>query len=63
MLIEYCKIKYLFQYGLICKATAATMAAAFAAVSAAAIAAGKALVDMAVEGAAYADTVLTEATV
>ena len=49
--------------GTICKATAATMAAAFAAVSAAAIAAGKALVDMAVEGAAYADTVLTEATV
>ena len=49
--------------GSICKATAATMAAAFAAVSAAAIAAGKALVDMAVEGAAYADTVLTEATV
>ena len=49
--------------GTICKATAATMAAAFAAVSAAAIATGKALVDMAVEGAAYADTVLTEATV
>ena len=49
--------------GTICKATAATMAAAFAAVSAAAVAAGKALVDMAVEGAAYADTVLTEATV
>ena len=49
--------------GTICKATAATMAAAFAAVSAAAVAAGKALVDMSVEGAAYADTVLTESTV
>ena len=49
--------------GTVCKATAATMAAAFAAVSAAAIAAGKALVDMSVEGAAYADTVLTESTV
>ena len=49
--------------GTVCKATAAAMAAAFAAVSAAAVAAGKALVDMAVEGAAYADTVLTESTV
>ena len=44
--------------GLICGA----MAAAFAAVSAAAVAAGKALVDMATEGAAYADDVLTTAT-
>ena len=49
--------------GNVCKAAAATMAAAFAAVSAAAIAAGKALVDMTKEGAAYADTVLTESTV
>lgn len=49
--------------GTVCKATAAAMAAAFAAVSAAAVAAGKALVDMAVDGAAYADTVLTESTV
>lgn len=49
--------------GTVCKATAAAMAAAFAAVSAAAIAAGKALVDMTKEGAAYADTVLTESTV
>lgn len=49
--------------GTICKATAAAMAAAFAAVSAAAIAAGKALIDMTKEGAAFADTVLTESTV
>ena len=49
--------------GTVCKAAGAAIAAAFAAVSAAAIAAGKALVDMAVEGAAYADTVLTESTV
>ena len=48
--------------GSVCKAAAATIAAAFAAVSAAAIAAGKALVDMTVEGAAYADGVLTTAT-
>ena len=48
--------------GGICKGTAAAMAAAFAAVSAAAVAAGKALVNMSVEGAAYADDVLTTAT-
>lgn len=53
--------------GNVCKAVAAAMAAAFAAafaaVSAASIAAGKALVSMSREGAAYADTVLTESTV
>jgi len=49
--------------GNICKATGAAIGAAFAAVSAAAVAAGKALVDMSKEGAAYADTVLTESTV
>ena len=49
--------------GTVCKAAAATIAAAFAAVSAAAISAGKALVDMSREGAAYADNVLTESTV
>ena len=49
--------------GTVCKATAAAMAAAFAAVSTAAIAGAKALVDMTTAGAAYADTVLTESTV
>ena len=49
--------------GAVCKAAGVAIAAAFAAVSAAAVASGKALVDMAVEGAAYADTVLTESTV
>lgn len=49
--------------GSICKAVGVAIAASFAAVSAAAVAAGKALVDMAVEGAAYADTVLTESVV
>ena len=49
--------------GGVCKAVGATIATAFAAVSAAAIAAGKALVDMTKEGAAYADNVLTESTV
>ena len=49
--------------GKVCKAAAATLAVAFAAVSAAAISAGKALIDMSREGAAYADTVLTESTV
>lgn len=49
--------------GAVCKAAGVAIAAAFAAVSAAAVTAGKALVDMAVEGAAYADTVLTESTV
>ena len=42
--------------GSICKGAAATIGAAFAAVSAAAIAGTKALVDMSKEGAAYADT-------
>ena len=49
--------------GTVCKAAGVAIVAAFTAVSAAAVAAGKALVDMAVEGAAYADTVLTESTV
>ena len=47
--------------GTVCKAAAATMAAAFTAVSAASIAAGKALINMTTEGAAYADSVMTEA--
>ena len=45
--------------GTVCKAAGAVVAASFAAVSAAAIAAGKALIDMSREGAAYADDVLT----
>lgn len=49
--------------GSVCKGVAGAITAAFAAVSAVAIAAGKALMDMTKEGAAYADTVLTEATV
>ena len=49
--------------GDVCKVAAAAMAAAFAAVSAAAVSAGKALVNMSVEGAAYADDVLTTAEV
>ena len=49
--------------GKVCKAAAATIAAAFAAVSAAAIGAGKALIDMSREGAAFADNVLTESQV
>lgn len=49
--------------GSICKAVGVAIAASFAAVSAATVAAGKALVDMAMEGAAYADTVLTESVV
>ncbi|MDD4291075.1 MAG: phage tail protein [Clostridia bacterium] len=49
--------------GATCKAVAASLAVAFAAVSAAAVAAGKALVNMTTEGAAYADSVLTESTV
>ena len=49
--------------GSVCKAVGVTMAAAFAAVTAAAVAAGKALISMTKEGAAYADTVLTESTV
>ena len=49
--------------GKVCKACAATIAAAFAAVGAAAVTAGKKLIEMMREGAAYADTVLTESTV
>lgn len=49
--------------GSIAKAAGVAVAAAFAAVSAAAIAAGKALIDMTREGAAFADSVLTESTV
>ena len=49
--------------GTVCKAVGAAVGVAFAAVSAAAVAAGKALVDMSVSGATYADTVLTESTV
>lgn len=49
--------------GSVCKAVGATMTAAFAAVSAAAISAGKALVNMAKEGASYADDILTQSTV
>lgn len=41
------------------KAVGVTMAAAFAAVSAAAVSAGKALIQMSVDGASYADNVLT----
>ena len=48
--------------GTVCKAAGAAMAAAFTAVATAAVAAGKALVDMSVEGAAYADGVLTTST-
>lgn len=48
--------------GTVCKAAGAVVAASFAAVSAAAIAAGKALIDMSREGAAYADDVLTTST-
>lgn len=49
--------------GDVCKAVGVTLAAAVTAVAAAAVKCGKALVDMATEGAAYADTVLTESTV
>ena len=49
--------------GSVCTAAAASIAAAFAATAAAAVAAGKALVDMSIQGADYADTVLTESTV
>ncbi len=48
--------------GTVCKTAGAIIAASFAAVSAAAIAAGKALIDMSKEGAAYADDVLTTST-
>ena len=49
--------------GTACKAVGAAIAVAFAAVAAAAIKAGKALIDMTKEGAAYADSVLTQSTV
>ncbi len=49
--------------GAVCKGVAATLAVAFTAVSAAAVSAGKALIDMSKEGAAFADGVLTESTV
>lgn len=49
--------------GNICKAVGAALGSAFTAVTAATAAAGKALVNMSKEGAAYADTVLTESTV
>lgn len=49
--------------GSVCKGVTVALAAAFAAVSAAAIKAAKSLVNMTTEGAAYADTVLTESTV
>ena len=45
--------------GSVAKTVGVAMAAAFAAVSAAAISAGKALIQMSVDGAAYADNVLT----
>jgi chromosome segregation ATPase len=48
--------------GSVVKGVGVAMAAAFAAVGAAAIAAGKALIDMTREGAAYADSVLTTST-
>ena len=49
--------------GTVCKAVGAAIAAAFVAVSAAAIKAGKALIEMTKEGAAYADNVLTQSSV
>ena len=49
--------------GTICASVGAAIAVAFAAVSAAAIKAGKALIEMTKEGAAYADNVLTQSTV
>ena len=49
--------------GTVCAAAAATLAAAFAAVTAASVAAGKALINMSKEGAAYADTVIMESTI
>ena len=49
--------------GSVCKGVAIGITAAFAAVSAAAISAGKALVNMSKEGAAYADDVLTQSTI
>ena len=49
--------------GSVVKGIGAAMATAFAAVGPAAIAAGKALVDMTVEAAAYADEMITQSTV
>lgn len=49
--------------GKVAKSGAATCAAAIAALGAAVVAAGKAMVECSVGGAAYADTVLTESTV
>ena len=49
--------------GSICAGVGVAIAAAFAAVSAAAIKAGKALIDMTKEGAAYADNILTQSSV
>ena len=49
--------------GTICKSVAAAIAVAFAAVSAAAIKAGKELIDMTKEGAAYADNILTQSSI
>lgn len=48
--------------GSVCKGAATALASAFAAISAAAVACGKALADMSVQGAAYADDVLTTST-
>lgn len=48
--------------GSVCKGVATALASAFTAVSAAAVACGKALADMSVQGAAYADDVLTTST-
>ena len=49
--------------GEVCASVGAAIAVAFAAVAAAAIKAGKALIEMTKEGAAYADNVLTQSTV
>ena len=49
--------------GTACQAVGAAIAVAFAAVAAAAVKAGKALIDMTKEGAAYADNILTQSSV
>ena len=49
--------------GTACKAVGAASAVAFAAVAAAAVKAGKALIEMTKEGAAYADNILTQSSV
>ena len=49
--------------GTVCKATAAAVAATAVAIGATLVEVGKALVSASVDGAAYADTVLTESTV